>query len=257
MLNKDLSPVLRDWEYDPSSISARTITGNDGRLKVQLRLDLGIFQMEVAGRPDGTCPRGYPSLLEYYLTLERTSPPGTSALQLDDNAFAELQQEAVQYYYRYLCFYALKDLDRVIQDTKHNLKIFEFVSRHADNEDIAWQFLQFYPEVSTMHTRASAEKAARDQHFDLAARVIKQGLADVRSFWKHQGEEEFDEEYSHEEELLTELLEEIENQRPKSKSDYLREALDRAIATEDYEKAAALRDELLNLEQQGARTSAG
>jgi hypothetical protein len=49
----DISTILRDWDFDPEGVTVRTIQGDDGREKVQLRLDLGVMQMEMDGRPDG------------------------------------------------------------------------------------------------------------------------------------------------------------------------------------------------------------
>ena len=40
--------------------------GSDGKEKVQLRLDLGLIQMEMSGRPDGTRPKSCESLLTYH-----------------------------------------------------------------------------------------------------------------------------------------------------------------------------------------------
>ena len=64
--SKDIAPVLRGWEYEPGSINVRKISGLDGREKIQMRLDLGLLQMEVTGRPDGERPHGCESLLEYF-----------------------------------------------------------------------------------------------------------------------------------------------------------------------------------------------
>ena len=55
---KDLSRLLREWDYDSNKLNVRRIIGEDGREKIQLRVDLGVLQMEVAGRPDGKRPFG-------------------------------------------------------------------------------------------------------------------------------------------------------------------------------------------------------
>lgn len=97
--------------------------------------------MELEGRPDGTTPYGYQSVLDYYLTMEEAHSNGEE-LVLSEDVYNTLQQEAVQYYYRYLAFLALGYLDGVIRDTAHNIDIFNFVARHAKDEEGAWQFLQ-------------------------------------------------------------------------------------------------------------------
>ena len=52
-LPKDISSMLSGWDFDPDRVSVRIVTGDDGRDKLQLRLDLGMLQMEFDGRPDG------------------------------------------------------------------------------------------------------------------------------------------------------------------------------------------------------------
>jgi hypothetical protein len=62
----DLARILEDWPYEPGQINVRIISGDDAEPKIQVRLDLGVLQMNLDGRPDGVEPHGYPSYLEYY-----------------------------------------------------------------------------------------------------------------------------------------------------------------------------------------------
>src|SRR5438552_3756040 len=64
--SKDITPVLKGWDYESGTINVRKINGVDGMPKLQMRLDLGLLQMEMSGRPDGARPHGYESLLEYH-----------------------------------------------------------------------------------------------------------------------------------------------------------------------------------------------
>lgn len=244
-MNYDISGYLRGWDYDPTSVSARWIKGRDGRMKVQLRLDLGLFQMETEGRPDGTKPRGYASLLDYYRSVEKTSPQVSKALKLDAEACSELQQETMQYYYRYLAFYALRHFEGVVRDTEHNLGVVELVSRHTEDEDLKWQFLQFYPYVRMMNARARAEQAAENKKYEEAVASLQKALDDIQAFWQEYGES--DSGGSPEIELLNDLLGQVKKRRPQSPSERIQEQLDHAIAVENYEKAAALRDRLAEL----------
>lgn len=63
--NYDLFPILHDWPFEPGTINVRVIQGLDQLPKIQVRLDLGIIQMNIDGRPDGQRPHGFSSLLEY------------------------------------------------------------------------------------------------------------------------------------------------------------------------------------------------
>lgn len=242
-MSHDISGLLKDWDYDPAHVSARWIQGHDGRPKVQLRLDLGLFQMEVAGRPDGTLPQGCASLLDYYLGQEQSAPEDW---RLDAAACTELQQEAMQYYYRYLAFYALHHLEGVIEDAAHNLSLIDLVSEYAENDDLAWQFLQFFPYVRIMHARASSEKAVQLKQFDAAVKILEDALEDIREFWGEFSESESATQH-HELDLLDQMLQKVKSRRPKSRQDTLHEELDLAIQLENYEKAAFLRDELKRL----------
>jgi len=55
--SKDLLPLLKGWDYEPGTINVRKINGMDGQPKLQMRLDLGLLQMELDGRPDGVKAR--------------------------------------------------------------------------------------------------------------------------------------------------------------------------------------------------------
>ena len=55
---ENIDRLLRDWPYDPNGISVRKKRGDDGREILQMRLDLGLLQLETAGRPDGQKPHG-------------------------------------------------------------------------------------------------------------------------------------------------------------------------------------------------------
>ena len=50
---KDIDSLLRAWPYEPGQVSARLVKASDGREVLQMRVEMGILQMEVAGRPDG------------------------------------------------------------------------------------------------------------------------------------------------------------------------------------------------------------
>jgi len=65
-MNRDLTAILEEWPYEPGVVNVRVIEGQDGEPRIQLRLDLGLLQMTMAGRPDGQRPEGYESVLELY-----------------------------------------------------------------------------------------------------------------------------------------------------------------------------------------------
>ena len=241
-MNMDLNNVLRDWDYDPQRVTARWVQRDDGMMAVQLRVDLGVFQMELSGRPDGQRPHGAPTLLQHYLALEKALPANDQALVLDEKACGALQQEAMQFYYRYVAFFALREFDSVIRDTNHNLEIIRYAARHAP-EELRRAFLPFYPYVRMMNARARAEKATDAGRFDEALGMLETARTDIEKFCT---------EYDLTDlpvaapalATLHELVEQIGKRRPRDAAEQLREELDRAIQAENYERAALLRDQL-------------
>src|SRR5260370_1403715 len=65
-MSLDLNTILKDWPHENGNVKVRKIAGLDGREKLQLRVDLGVLQMEMTGRPDGQRPHNCESLLEYH-----------------------------------------------------------------------------------------------------------------------------------------------------------------------------------------------
>ena len=242
----DISKILKAWPYDPRTINARWIVGEDGVLRVQLRLDLGIFQMEATGRPDGTRPKGYPSLLDYY-RAQAVARSSAERFLITASECTDLQQEVVQYYYRYLSFYALRHHDGVIGDTQHNLDIIALVNEYGDDISVVDQFLQFYPYVRMMNARACAEKALHENNHAAAIDALQKALDEIRSFWAESAGiagKPVDELR-----LLANMLRELMKKKPKTPTEALQEQLSNAIAEEDYERAAKLRDKLREIGQ--------
>src|SRR6188472_3912119 len=65
--NEHIDPILNSWPYEPSTLSVRIRKGRDGRDVLQMRLDLGLLQLETTGRPDGTTPGGKETYLHFLL----------------------------------------------------------------------------------------------------------------------------------------------------------------------------------------------
>ncbi len=243
-MSDDLHSILRGWDYQPGRVIARWIEGDDDRPRIQLRLDLGILQMEPTGRPDGARPHGHLSLLDYHAEQERD---GREAPTLDAHALSALQQEALQYYYRYMAYSALRNREAVIRDTRHNLDIFELVGRRAADPSLAWNVLQFYPFVRMMNARAQAEVHMDGKRFADAVAAIEEGLEDLRAFSAEHGIETGPEQLEDLEQFHERLLH-LRDRQAQPPRDHLRSELARAIADEDYERAAELRDQLKKLE---------
>jgi hypothetical protein len=64
-----LDHLLQQWPYTFGEVSARVVVAADGRDVLQLRVDMGVLQMEATGRPDGTRPGGCETYYDYLLSL--------------------------------------------------------------------------------------------------------------------------------------------------------------------------------------------
>jgi hypothetical protein len=245
---EDLDSLLRSWPFEPGTIQVRTVEGRDGRSKIQLRLDLGVLQMEVSGRPDGQTPFGCESLLEHFERLcNRFEEENKSDLfRLTAEDCLRLQQEGIQYYHRYLAFFQLQNYESVIRDTRRNLRLFDFVTKHADKPEMASMFQQFRPYVLMMLTRAQGMLALQNKDYNLALKHIGSGIQEIKGFMQEHFPPELIEQ-SAELNFLQNWEKEIQEQRPLTPREKLQQQMVDAVENEDYERAARLRDALKEL----------
>ena len=62
--SRNISDILDNWDYDSQSIRARLVAGRNGASDViQMRVEMGVIQMETEGRPDGYRPEGFATYL--------------------------------------------------------------------------------------------------------------------------------------------------------------------------------------------------
>ncbi len=240
-MSLDLNDLLRDWPHEPGMIKVRKILGTDGKEKLQLRIDLGLIQMETSGRPDGEEPHHCESLLEYYQGKAKRAEKKGQPYQLNADDVGELQQEGIQYYHRYISFFQLNDYVSVIRDTQRNLDMFSFVTRYAEREEFAASVEQFTPYVLMMNTRARASIELEREDFATAVEKIEKGLERIRSFYD-ENENADGAANSAELSFLAEWLEEVRARQPLTKLQKMQKEMDTAIASEAYERAAELRD---------------
>jgi len=249
IMTHDISHILDDWPHEGGQLSARRIQGADGRDKVQLRLELGILQMEVTGRPDGERPYGFDSLLSYYRDqLKHYRDSGAeSDFELDEKACEKLRAEAVMFYHRYLTAFILEDFELVEGDTRRNLEVMDFCTQYATEESDKHQLEQYRPYVVMMNARARSRMALADNRPKAALTAVKQAIEDIRRHFRKYGVDDPDE-VSKELAMLAGLAGEIEGRVPVDPVSKLRKQLDKAITEERYEDAAILRDQLNRLD---------
>jgi hypothetical protein len=248
--NLDLNNLLDGWPHEPGQVKARKILGRDGREKVQLRIDLGLIQMELNGRPDGQRPNGFESLLEYHESRAEIAKAAGQDYFLTESDVAGLQQEAMQYYHRYLSLFQLRDFENVIRDTARNLRVMDLLSAHYGEEEVRWAVEQFRPYVVMMNTRAKASLELQRGRMEEAVKIIEQGRDEIVSFYQVNGHPEWVES-SNELGFLNDWLKEVRAAVPMTPLQVMERDLERAIADEAYERAAELRDAIRSLRSSG------
>jgi hypothetical protein len=242
---RDLRSILDGWEYEPGKISVRKIIGRDGRLKIQTRIDLGLLQLESAGRPDGQRPHGCTSLVQYHercLRRHYKRHGSDAGFELSPQDCQDLRQEAYLYYQRYLSLFVLEEFDGVRDDTAQNLRLIELAERYATHEHDREWFGSQRPYVLMMNIRARVYDALAHGAYEAALSLATSGADKVR----HCSEDWPDDSQTAlpEVEVLEALQLEILEKMPEDAPARLRYELDIAVADEDYERAASLRDKL-------------
>ena len=49
---RDIDSLLRNWDFRPGEVTARLLKTRSGREVLQMRIDMGVVQMETDLRPD-------------------------------------------------------------------------------------------------------------------------------------------------------------------------------------------------------------
>jgi hypothetical protein len=246
LLSQDIRAILADWDFDPDQFQARVITGADGTEKIQMRIDLGLMQMEINGRPDGQRPKGFESLLDWQESRASEARMGGDPFSLNSDDCALLMHEGLQYYYRYRAAFHLGRFDLVARDTARNLRLFAFVARHAARQHDKMEFEQYRPYVEMMHTRALAQQALLQGEYKTALTRIDEGIQAIRRFLLEYHQEE--EANCSELRALLDWRLQVERERPRGPVEQLEHQLELSVELENYEEAARIRDQIRRLQ---------
>ncbi|MCD0460718.1 UvrB/UvrC motif-containing protein [Roseiconus lacunae] len=233
-----LDDLLKDWEFDPHTLNVRMVKGSDGRDVIQMRVDMGILQLETTERPDGETVEGHSSYLLYLQEALLEKPE----MVLEEEQCMEVDREFMQFYHRRICWLRLQYYNRAVMDADHTLRLMDVSERVSPDEEWTRSHEQYRPFVLFHRTQAAALGALEDDESgEEAVQAINSGLETIREFFtKHEAEEHFEED-----ELVVRLVELRETLRSEYEvGQTLREKLSAAVEQEQYELAAKLRDEL-------------
>ncbi|MBN1342024.1 MAG: UvrB/UvrC motif-containing protein [Phycisphaerae bacterium] len=249
-MTKDISEILKNWPTE-SELAARRIVGKDGTEQIQLRIDLGILQMELDGRPDGERPFGQPSLLDHLLRVSGGKPD----LELDAETWNELDREIYQFYHRRRALLilgahshaegenseAIRHYRRAVRDANHNLRIMDFIKGHSPNDEFVEGHERYRPFVLMHRTLAEAQTELINKDADQAIERLKEGIAAIEETYEEaEGAEMVQQDPS----ILQLRALERQIRRQHSLDKTLQEQLDEAVRNEEYERAAELRDRM-------------
>ena len=241
--NHNIDGLLRQWEYDPETVNVRMEKGDDGRAVIQMRVDMGLLQLETSNRPDGARPFGFETYYDYLVS----EAIHDDDFVVSDAQCAEVDREFVQFYHRRICWLTVREFHQAVSDADHTLALMDFCARHSPDEQWTFSHEQYRPFVLFHRTQAAALAELEEDSPEAAIHEINLGLDQLRGlFAKHEAEELFDDD-----DLvvrLTELRESLRDHYSVGRT--LHEQLQDAVAKEQYELAAKLRDELVQREMQ-------
>lgn len=236
-----LDDLLSQWAFDPATLNVRLVKGKDGRDVIQMRVDMGILQLETTGRPDGTPIEGCETYLEY-LQLQHLAQPDR---MLTEDECGEVDREFMQFYHRRICWLRLQYYHRAVMDADHTLRLMNISDEMSPDEEWAGTHEQYRPFVLFHRTQAEALGELEENTAEEAVQAINRGLDTIREFFdKHGADEHYEDD-----ELVVRLVELRESLRTEyAVGQTLKERLEAAVEQEQYELAARLRDELTRRE---------
>ena len=244
----DISPIMKNWPYQSGQVNVRLIQGRNNRPKLQMRMDLGLLQMELNGRPDGKRPHRRGTELEYQLErlqkyiFKQGSEIGFVANTDHCNA---LREESAMFYHRYLAAFVMELYEIVLRDTGHNLAILDFCNRFGKSEFDRNILEQYRPYIIMMNTRAKALQTAKGGFLQTALGYIRGGLQQISDLIHPEMRKDYMRNSS-EVAALRELARQLKHQAGKNPNPrtVLMQQLGDALKAERYEEAAQIRDQL-------------
>jgi hypothetical protein len=238
-VKQDIDFILESWEYQPGVAQARLVQAHGGRQVIQLRVDLGVLQLETTGRPDGATPHGHATYFDYLQEQARLARKAQTKFALSEEQCQDADREFLQFYHRRMCWLALRQYARAIKDADHTLAFMDFIKRHAPSDEYLHAHEQYRGFVLFQRTQAAAALEVEHNAPERAIEQLHKGLDQLGEFFGfYEREEEMDEDP-----MVQHLRQVEEKLREQFQIDAtLAEQLKQAIADEDYERAARLRD---------------
>ncbi len=252
----DITEAMAGWKFEHGQVNVRVVPGKDGRPKLQMRLDLGILQMEMTGRPDGKRPHHSLSELDFHqarLRNHQRRRGSDTGFFLGSRDCQALREESAMFYHRYLSLFVLEQFDAVIRDTQHNLDVMDLCNKYGRRDQDRYHLEQYRPYIIMMQGRARAGAALKEGYVQTALAYLRGSVRAIAGLYgsipgvpKRHRMRMFRE--SDEATTLIEIMRQLRKQLPHDPRKALQKKLKTALQEQRYEEAAQLRDQLLALD---------
>ncbi|HVS72549.1 MAG TPA: UvrB/UvrC motif-containing protein [Phycisphaerae bacterium] len=251
----DITSALQGWSFQPGQVNVRLIRGNDGKPKIQLRLDLGLLQMEIDGRPDGKKPHRAATELAFQqrrlASYVKRKGSGEGYVLSSEDCQA-LREESAMFYHRYLSLFVLEQYEAVVRDTQHNLDVLELCNKYGQSEYDRMCLEQYRPYILMMNIRAKACEVLRQGYVQTSIAYLRGGIRQLARMFPVEHRRKMLRQ-SNEAHLLLDMIKQIRAQLPPDPRTELRQKLKAALKAERYEEASVYRDQILAMTAAMAR----
>ena len=171
--------------FQARMITARLIRAADGRELIQMRIEMGLLQMEIAGRPDGEHPGGVDTCLDWLRELARVAGQGVRAERRAVHGDRPRVRAVLSPPHLLPGLAAVRR--GAIADAEYTLQLMDFVAEHSPNPQWTLSHEQYRPFVLFHRIQAAAmlaleQHGARDRHRDDQPRLERnaRGVRQVR-----------------------------------------------------------------------------
>ncbi len=250
----DIKPILDEWDKQEGQVTARIFTDRYGQYQLQMRINCGLIQMYMDGRPDGEAIGGCQSFLEYMeQQVIRDGCVEEYEIREETDVWEELEREMNQFYYRRIALLAVGrdaqcdgDMElakmcfaKAIRDADYTLNAIEFIKEYCDDEDYVEIHQRTKSFVIWHRTIARAQLSILAGNADEAIELIKEGREQIEMIYIERGLNK----WLKYEPAIKELKAFERHIRQKYNIPMtLKEQLEQAIMQEDYERAAEIRN---------------
>lgn len=169
-------------------------------------------------------------------------------LRLGPEEARAVREELAQYNQRALAMLALEHFDCVVRDCSRNLRAMDLCKRACQAVEDQTMLEQYRPYILMMRYRALASQALKDNEPKAALIGLDEGLASLKACYAEIGKAGGYEQ-STEVQMLKSMRDQLVPKLPLSQRAELKQRLAEAVAAENYELAAILRDELKQLKE--------